>query len=54
MPNNINLDHADLLEASGAFADEDFDTEQERENYSRYLDELYEKDRERRAAKGLR
>ena len=50
---DMNLDHADLLEASGKFRDEDFDTEQERREYERYLDSLYFKDREKRIQKGL-
>ncbi len=51
---DMNLDHADLLEASGKYRDEDFDSQQERENYERWLDELYQKDREQRRSNGNR
>lgn len=51
--NNTNLDHEDFLEAGGKFAQEDWDTAQEREEYERWLDELYEKHREERRKAGL-
>ena len=43
-----NLDHEDFLEASGKYADQDWDTEQERREYERYLDDLYAKEQKGR------
>lgn len=50
---NTNLDHEDFLEASGKFAQEDWDTEQERREYERYLDALYDREQKERRRKGL-
>jgi hypothetical protein len=44
---DTNIDHQDLLEAQGAFVDEE-DPRQWASEYEQWLDEVYNKDRKQR------
>ena len=46
---DVQIDHQDLLLANGAFVDDE-DPEQWKDSYQRWLDETYERDRQRRVA----
>ena len=48
MKGDTNMDHADLLEASGAFADDD-DPQQFVSEYEEWLEMTYANDRKKRA-----